>query len=291
MGSFSGFEYPCLYFVGWGPESHSFGPCYLRWDLSYLRLAGWHPCVWWFLPADDEGEPDPFRRPLSPLAMEAGLRGQTWVRRVPPVLSSPCPDFISFCWLSYLDDLPSLRCCVWAAVFCKPFTGTNPGKKALSELPGFTQGVCDRQRARLCWVATLMPWPRKYFSSSIKAFPFSSCVVNALWWMSDEHRGAPSTRRSIPSQELFSRRCNWRSCRAPWKPAGVLPLASAKLGFYLRHTALPHSLSNVWTNRGINLLLMLVGKKWKMNFCQTGIYSSAIFNRVCIPSQEVKTSF
>lgn len=113
------------------------------------------------------------------------------------------------------------------------------------------------------------PWPRKYFSSSLQAFPFPSCAASPSWWMSDGRR----VLQRIPRQELFSSRCDSRSCWAPGKPTGALPLVSAKPGFYLRHTALPHFLSNVWTNRSINLVLMLLGKKWKMNFCQDGIYS------------------
>lgn len=120
--------------------------------------------------------------------------------------------------------------------------------------------------------SSVVPWPRKCFSASAKALPFSSCVVSALWWMSDECQGAPSTQHSIPGQELFGFHCNSRNYRAPWKPVGVLPLASVKPGFYLCCTALPHSLYNVWTNQGTRLVLMLAGKKWKMNFCQTRTY-------------------
>lgn len=93
----------------------------------------------------------------------------------------------------------------------------------------------------------------------------------ALWWMRDEHQGAPHTLHSIPRKELLGFRCRSRSWGAPWELMGTLPLASAKPGFYLHHAALPHSLSNVWTNWGINSVLMLVGKKWKLSFCQTRI--------------------
>lgn len=158
------------------------------------------------------------------------------------------------------------------ALFHKHFTKYKPREEGI-KWASQVYTVSLRQAESTSFLdGNVMPWPRKYFLSSVKAFPCSSCVVNGSWRTSDEGQGALSTQRSIPSQELFSFRCNSRSYWAPWKPTGMLPLASAKPGFYLRHTALPHSLSNVWTNRGINLVLMLVGKKWKMNFCQTGIY-------------------
>lgn len=105
---------------------------------------------------------------------------------------------------------------------------------------------------------------RKYFSSS-QSFSFSSCVPKACgeWGL--------STRVLLTRCTASPGRSSSASAAIPGAGSslgvmGTLPLASAKPGFYLHHAALPHSLSNVWTNWGINSLLMLVGK------CQTRIY-------------------
>lgn len=52
----------------------------------------------------------------------------------------------------------------------------------------------------------VMLGPRNYSLSSLKAFPCSSRVVNALWWTSDERQGAPSTHAASPvgSSSVFA---------------------------------------------------------------------------------------
>lgn len=107
----------------------------------------------------------------------------------------------------------------------------------------------------------------KHFSSP-QSFSFSSCVLKACgeWGRSTR---VLLTLHSIPRKEL------WAPAAipgAPWELMGTVPSAPAKPGFYLHHAALPHSLSNVWTNWGINSVLMLLGKDWKLSFCQTRIY-------------------
>lgn len=108
----------------------------------------------------------------------------------------------------------------------------------------------------------------KYFPSS-QSFSFSSCVLKPCgeWGMSSgvllTHCTASPGRSCSASAAIPG---------APWELMGTLPWAPAKPGFYLHHAALPHSLSNVWTNWGINSVLMLLGKNWKLSFCQTRIY-------------------
>lgn len=53
---------------------------------------------------------------------------------------------------------------------------------------------------------------------------------------------------------------------------GHSAISAAQPGFYLHHTALPRSLPTVWTKWGVNLVLMLLGEKRKMNFCQPRMY-------------------
>lgn len=275
MGSFSGFECICLCFLGWGPESNSFGPGFLRWDLFYLKmmLKGWCSCiamdlwmviypVWW------RGGAEPFLE--TPLSIGKG----SWLMWLNLREMNSTSNVSSPCWFCFT----LLVVMVWVAIITLLYMGQL---SFISILQVQTQGRRHKWASQVptgsLWQAesmsflnsSVMPWPRKYFSTSIKAFPFTSCVVSALWWMSNECQGAPSTQHSIPAQELFSFNCNSRNYRAPWKPVGVLPLASAKPGFYLCCTALPHSLYNVWTNQGTHLVLMLAVKKWKMNFCQT----------------------
>lgn len=150
------------------------------------------------------------------------------------------------------------------------FTSTSPRQKTLSDLPSLPREFeAESEQWQYNGVS------KEMFSHLVSKPLLSSYVLWVLcggWAMSNEHQGAPSTQRSIPRQELFSSHCNSRSFWAPWKRVGMLPSASAKAGFYLHPTALPHSLSNVWTNWGINLILMLVGKKWEMNFCQPRVY-------------------
>lgn len=160
----------------------------------------------------------------------------------------------------------------WAGSCCLSwaFYKSKPWEEALSECPKFTQGVCDRQWTWLSQIA-LQCTTKKIFLIFSKLSLLLMCP-RALWWMRDEHQGAPHPLLSIPGQERLGFRCDAGSQGAPWELVGTLPSASAKPAFYLHHAALPHSLSNVWTNWGINSALMLVGKKWKLSFCQTRIY-------------------